>query len=367
MVNGKKCKSCLNDQSVPTIEFNEEGVCSFCLEHRRLSEKLGDFKYLNELFLKKIKSKKGKKDHDVLMGISGGKDSTYVAHKLQNEYGLRVKTFTFNNGFMTKWSKDRIEKQIKDMNLDHSYITLPKEQLSAIYRSSIKVTGSPCTACAYIMYASSIKMAQELDIPFAVHGRSRAQMLRFLSPESEDPFVEFIYESLKDPKDVDMKAAYGRVMNRIERGIPPQLIESFSQFFPDFNKDSAEFLPYFLYHKYDEWEIIKYIEAEANWRKPDDAGDHAFFKHYDCIAHDAAHYLYQHSELRPHVLPELSAMIREKEVTFQEAEDVYRKNFFTAPPKESLSALAEKAEMSYDDLIQTAKDLGDARKKRLNL
>ena len=106
-INNKVCTRCVNDKTVKHIHFNKDGVCSFCEAYDSIKDKLHDYENLERLFLKKIKNTGHK--YDAAVGFSGGKDSTYVLYKLVKQYGLKVKAFTLDNGFMSPEAKDKID------------------------------------------------------------------------------------------------------------------------------------------------------------------------------------------------------------------------------------------------------------------
>ena len=94
-----RCSRCLNDSSVRNIRFDSEGVCSFCREYEKLSDRLSDYEQLEKLFKSRIERVRGRHRYDAALGISGGKDSVYVLSQLTRRYGLHVMTFTMDNGF----------------------------------------------------------------------------------------------------------------------------------------------------------------------------------------------------------------------------------------------------------------------------
>ena len=79
-----RCRKCILPTTYPNIQFNEQGICSYCftpIEKKRPSEK-----ELKAKLDKIIHSCKGKGKYDVVVGLSGGKDSSYVAYFLRKEY-----------------------------------------------------------------------------------------------------------------------------------------------------------------------------------------------------------------------------------------------------------------------------------------
>ena len=361
------CPSCLNDAAVPGIEFGADGVCSYCREYEEWKDRLTDWARLDELWLQRVEYHRGRgEQYDALVGLSGGKDSTYVLYQLAKVHGLRVLAFTIDNGFLNEWARGRVAEIIKTLDVDHLFVDFPKEVLAPLYKMSIMATGAPCSGCSYAVYSATIKLAEERKIPMAVHGRSRPQMFKHLSFEGNDPFTPFIRSALEPIASRDLKATYAESVNRIRASLPSQLVGGLMErFFPSFtkmekgqsgeagqtDKDGSlrltEFVPYFIYHPYEERKMVKLLEEKIGWKPPD---DYDILKHFDCDAHDAAGYLYHIVEGRPHVLPELSVMIREGQLTREEAKkrlELERSDVF---PGKSMKALANILDTSPSDL-----------------
>ncbi|SVB74936.1 uncharacterized protein METZ01_LOCUS227790, partial [marine metagenome] len=78
------CTRCLYDTSIPEIQFDELGVCNFCKVHDEM-EKLyplnADGRYMLEQVVEKIKRAGKRKNYDCVVGVSGGRDSTYTMYQ----------------------------------------------------------------------------------------------------------------------------------------------------------------------------------------------------------------------------------------------------------------------------------------------
>jgi N-acetyl sugar amidotransferase len=98
----QRCVRCISDSTCPGITFDSKGVCNFCHLHDKWTiwypnDVLGQRK-LETLLTKIRKDGKGKK-FDCVIGISGGRDSTYILHLAVVKYGLRPLAVHFNDGF----------------------------------------------------------------------------------------------------------------------------------------------------------------------------------------------------------------------------------------------------------------------------
>lgn len=310
----KTCKLCLNDQTVKHISFNKAGICNFCQTYQNEYEKWHDFEKLKEIFDNKIKNIIGKYTYDVCVPFSGGKDSTYVLYKLVTEYNLKIKTFTLDNGFLSTEAKDKINAIVKELNVDHEYVTLDEDFIKEIYHYIVGKYLSPCIACSYMGYALMINLTTKFDAGLCIHGRSRAQMFRGYYEGSKDTFKPFIDTALLPSESIDLESLYNQVLGKIDKYIDPKLATKMKDvLLKDIkNKDYREFVGYFIYHDYDIQDVINTIIANTTWKPRNEV------EHFDCLIHNGAKYIKDIIAKRPHILPEISFMIRDLKISKEE-------------------------------------------------
>src|SRR3990167_6582566 len=92
------CRDCLCDGSMEEIILDENGVCNFCCQARRALIECEKEKGNLPKIVERIKKDGKGKDFDVLLGMSGGVDSSTVLHECI-KLGLRPFVFTMDNGF----------------------------------------------------------------------------------------------------------------------------------------------------------------------------------------------------------------------------------------------------------------------------
>ena len=105
------CSRCVLDSSVQGITFDESGVCNYCLDAetniaRYRFTREDEAANLREMAVSIKKRKNG--TYDSILGLSGGVDSSYVAH-LAMEMGLNPLCVHFDNG----WNSDIAVKNIR--------------------------------------------------------------------------------------------------------------------------------------------------------------------------------------------------------------------------------------------------------------
>lgn len=307
----KTCKICLNDKTVKHIKFDEKGVCNFCNTYIKEYDKWHNFAKLKELFNKKLSDVKGKYTYDVCVPFSGGKDSTYVLYHLVNDYDLNIKTFTLDNGFLSDEAKDKINTIVKELNVEHEYITIDLQLMKDIYKYITSKYLSPCIACSYMGYALMINYTTKFDAGLCIHGRSRSQMFRGYYEGSKDTFKPFLDVAFTDSKDINLNELYQNVLGKIDKYIDKKLAKQMKKVLLKdvLTGDFREFVGYFIYHDYNIEEVINTISSNTSWTPKKD------IEHFDCLIHNGAKYIKDIIAKRPHSLPEVSYLIRDNKIT----------------------------------------------------
>ncbi len=328
----KECKICVNDTSVRNIRFNAEGICNFCEAYLKDRDKLKDYSRLKELFEERVESIRGKHAYDAAVGISGGKDSVFVLYELKHKYNMKIKAFTMNNGFLSDEARANIDRIVAELEVEHEYIDFDKSLLQRFYKYSVSKWLVPCVACSYIGYASMINLASKIDAAMIVHGRSPEQMFRAYK---EDVFSALVDAGLKRAGEVDLNSLYTELLSQIDSKMDKKLREEVKEMlFKDVKgKNFREFVAYFLYHPYDEKGIVDFLRKNTSWS----VGEH--YNHYDCRIHLATKYIYQCAEGRAHIMPEISFLVRDGQLSREEAKRMLKEELLNEKPEKETKEL----------------------------
>lgn len=104
------------------IIFDSRGWCDYCNNfHKNILPKWNFGKNHSDLVEKKISEikKDGKNnDFDCILGISGGVDSSYMAHLAKVEFGLKPLIFHVDAGWNSKQAVHNIESIVEGLGLD---------------------------------------------------------------------------------------------------------------------------------------------------------------------------------------------------------------------------------------------------------
>jgi len=110
------------DTSDPNITFDENGVCDYCRNyHENILPNWHPDEKGEELLMpviEKIKKDGKGRDHDCLIGLSGGVDSSYVAYIAVEKFGLRPMLFHVDAGWNSQVAVNNIEKLVDGLGLD---------------------------------------------------------------------------------------------------------------------------------------------------------------------------------------------------------------------------------------------------------
>ncbi|MBR4100391.1 MAG: hypothetical protein IKK51_00760 [Oscillospiraceae bacterium] len=330
----KKCTRCLNDGTVRRMKLDENGVCGYCKSYERIESQLSDREHLQKLFCERIERVRGKYTYDAALGISGGKDSVFVLHELVRRYGLKVKTFTMLNGFFSEDARKNVDRLVQEFGVEHEYIEFDPALLRRFFRYSMQHWLTPCVACSYLGYAAMINYTTRINAGLCIHGRSPQQMLRYYG---DDVFTPLVDAGLKPVDEVDVNALYAQLLASIEERMDSTLLQDVKGMLYQgiAEGDFREFVPYFLYHPYDEQSIVRFLRENTGWVTDEK------YDHYDCLVHNAAHYIYQCAEGRPHCLPEVSVLVRSGKLTREEGMRLVQAAHYAEKPQEELKFLCD--------------------------
>ena len=90
------CKRCVINNQRPRIIFNDDGICSGCVNTDYKNNEVDWNAREKELVDLLDKHRKNNGEYDVIVPSSGGKDSGYVAHQLRYKYNMNPLTVTWS-------------------------------------------------------------------------------------------------------------------------------------------------------------------------------------------------------------------------------------------------------------------------------
>ncbi len=117
--NLKRCTKCILPETMPFIEFDDEGVCNYCRNHQKI-------KFLGKDRLKKDilnYRKPSGVDYDSMLMFSGGRDSCYALHFLKKELNLNPVAYSYDWGMLTDLGRRNQSRMCSALGVEHIIIS----------------------------------------------------------------------------------------------------------------------------------------------------------------------------------------------------------------------------------------------------
>jgi N-acetyl sugar amidotransferase len=136
------CTNCVMDTSDTTLRFDERGWCQYCCNYHKniLPNWHPDERGLAEIapVIDKIKEQGRGREHDCIIGISGGLDSSYVTYIAKEKFGLRPLMFHCDTGWNSDLGVSNIQKMIDGLGLDLVTEVVNWEEMKDLQRAFFK-------------------------------------------------------------------------------------------------------------------------------------------------------------------------------------------------------------------------------------
>lgn len=300
----KTCIKCNLPENYHGIKFDGNQVCNFCNFYEQHKEQLTNMPLLEQEFQKKVdeakcKAKENGASYDCIVGLSGGKDSTYIIYQLKHVYGMRVLAFTFDNGFSTEYGHENIKNALLKLDVDHIRIRMKESDIRKYYTVCVRMMHNFCSVCFHFMHYYSHLLASQYRVPLIVNGRTKGQILQGVDNKKLIEPFEYSY-NLKDFE----YQMFGRLVDKVDK-------TGKMDYLP---KVEVASLSYFAYHDISEEETMAYLEKKIGWKRPDHG-----IKHADCWAHAMAEKMSIEKRGYPIRTGEMAVLVREGKVTKEQA------------------------------------------------
>lgn len=312
--NIRRCKICVLSENFPRIKFDANGICNFCNEellHSTLPDQIENAK---KEVLKLFDDIRGKTQYDAILCYSGGKDSTYTLKIATEKYGLKVLSFTLDNGFISSTAFLNIEKVITKLGVDHITYKPSYKFMKDLFRLStleelynpltLTRISSNCNSCIAIVNITALKWAMEKEISVIIAGFTLGQIPANTIMYQNN--YEFFRES-RQPVMEKLKSALGKDVEKYLE-IPDSILKKTVRTPYNVNLLTLENIT--------EDEIVKQIEP-LGWVKPknlDGCSTNCKLNSFNNYVHE------KRFGFSPYEL-ELSHLIRRNLITREEAID----------------------------------------------
>ncbi|MCB0420258.1 MAG: hypothetical protein KDD61_04640 [Bdellovibrionales bacterium] len=177
-----RCKRCVNN--VHYSRLNEEGLCEHCLQfHPESADKDIPAEWSEELHQLLANPPKTGGPYDALLLFSGGKDSSYMLHRLRNEYShLRILLLFVDNGFLSPVAIQNAESVAQRFSMDFVRWTINKDFVKKVFQKSFhNIRNQKSYSIVDLMdgqmtFDTARNLALHMKVPIVLCGLGRVQL-----------------------------------------------------------------------------------------------------------------------------------------------------------------------------------------------
>ena len=268
------CTRCICDSSIIGITFNAKGVCNFCELHDKMVDEFptGDKgKKILDKIVAKVKQVGKNRKYDCVVGISGGRDSTYSLWYIVKVLGLRPLAVHFNDGFGNPTAGQNMIKVCKKLGVDLRTITSDWRESKDIKLAFLKAS------------TPDMEEGTDIGIATALYGAAAAEDVKYI----------FIGQSFRTEGIAPLAWNYldGKYLKSVHKKFGTVDLRPWKADDPGFNLGMKEMfyytvmkgiktVPFLYYVDYVRKDVDEFLEGELEWTNP---GAHYFDDLYQAL------------------------------------------------------------------------------------
>jgi hypothetical protein len=129
----RRCRRCVLPETMPFVDFDEEGVCAYCRNHRPLELHGHD---ALEAIVAPHRSKNGRPD--CIVGVSGGRDSMYGLHYIKCVLRMNPVAYTYDWGMVTDLARRNVSRICGKLGIEHVLVSADIPKKRAFIRANVE-------------------------------------------------------------------------------------------------------------------------------------------------------------------------------------------------------------------------------------
>lgn len=275
-----RCTKCILPVSYPGLTFDQSGVCDRCQSYQPIQYQGKEA--LKEKIVSYLATQKDRNpDYDCVIGVSGGRDSTYLLYYMVRELNLRVLAYSIDNGFIPPQTTSNLKEMVDILGVkmvmeknERMEKVIRHHVKAFIKRPSVRMIEMLCTGCRAGLGVMINNFARQNRVPLIISGgnpteigghKERIMMLNPNAPKisAVSLLLGYAGEVLKNPMWVTNPTALGAQLEEYPRYFYTNVFR-FAHRTSETNM--AEFMPFFSHIKWDEKVLISTIKEKLRWR-----------------------------------------------------------------------------------------------------
>ena len=335
MDNDERCLKCVIPRTTLGIDFDEKGICELCNNTNNTYDGLvgHNEKSLNH-YINEIKEAGKGRDYDCLVGLSGGRDSSYLLYLLTKKHNLRCMAAYHRTPFTPDIVDNNVRMLTKKLNVPlirmdismENHRVFAKKMISQWIKKEDKIFANlacaPCKQHNHDIY----KIAQENNIGYIVFGGNKLENFQIGAGQSKNFKVQKSKEIDFWQKIKQMALVSGRGVSILFK--QPELILDFPILFKAsilylnnrtpylrMRYPNIKMMDYYYLAEYDEKAVINFL-SEIGWKIPDNCNS---TWRADCSFNEIKNYIFKKTTGMTYTDAFLSNSIRAGVLTREEA------------------------------------------------
>ncbi|HOK41536.1 MAG TPA: N-acetyl sugar amidotransferase [bacterium] len=183
----KYCKKCVQPDTRPGIKFDENGVCYPCKYYEKYEEIdwTAREKELYSIIDWAKKNKNPAIPYDCTIGVSGGKDSHFIACYVKEKLGLRPLLVNYQGYTMTEIGRQNL-LNLQNLGFDCISIKPNPNLQKKLAKIAFYKFGNPIKPSEYPLKTSYLRIAMAFDIRLNFLGENAGITLGDFRPGEQD-------------------------------------------------------------------------------------------------------------------------------------------------------------------------------------
>ena len=163
------CQKCVSPEiSAVPMGIDEDGICTAC----RVSEQVPDINWDDrwQNFVDLTNSYKSENNYDIIVPVSGGKDSYYQVHVVTKELGLKPLLVTYYGNNYLPEGEYNLHRMKEVFDCDHIIVHPSVDTLIKMNRLGLKVQGDNNWHAHCGIFTVPIQVAVRYKVPLILWG-----------------------------------------------------------------------------------------------------------------------------------------------------------------------------------------------------
>ncbi len=286
-----RCKRCVLPDTLESVDFSDQGVCNICRREAVEAQCNAPHQVAGpslEEVIEKVRERGRDSEYDCLIGVSGGRDSSYLAYLLRRKHNLRCLGAYYRTVFtpeVTDQSVRRLASRldlplVEISNIPWDYHRRVARRYCQIWKKNpvMAIANLTCAPCK-LVNRELLRIARRHGIKSLILGGNKYEEVSFLptyQAGDTDTMAHSFPRQVKKlfrvaGKGMSLVVRHPSVLSHCVLAAKASLLylTPFSAYlqarYPDVYR-----VDYFFHSEWDEAEVNRTIQEELGWELPPD-------------------------------------------------------------------------------------------------